>query len=223
MANAIPWSYSGLTAFETCPRRYKLTKLTKEVKEPQTEAQMHGVEVHKAIELAIKGEQPLPEKYSKYGPIVDKVTGSPGDKLVEYQFALTSSFKPTGFFDSDAWVRGVIDFANLRPTSATVLDWKTGKPKPDSDQLKLFALSIFHSQPQVDSARTGFVWLVCNKVDAQTYHRDEVSTLWREFLPRVRRLELAQEQDKFPPRPSGLCGKWCSVTRDKCEFSGRLS
>ena len=30
-----PWSYSALTAYETCPKRYQLTRVTKQVIEAQ--------------------------------------------------------------------------------------------------------------------------------------------------------------------------------------------
>ena len=46
-----PWSYSALTSYETCPKRYQLTRVTKQVTEPQTEATRWGNEVHKALEL----------------------------------------------------------------------------------------------------------------------------------------------------------------------------
>ena len=55
------WSYSALTAFETCPRRFELTRVTRQVKEPQTEATIWGNEVHKALELFAKDGKPLPK------------------------------------------------------------------------------------------------------------------------------------------------------------------
>ena len=53
MSKPLAWSYSLLQAFETCPRRFKLTRITKEVQEPQSEAMLHGNEVHKSLELAV--------------------------------------------------------------------------------------------------------------------------------------------------------------------------
>lgn len=222
MTNILPWSYSSLSAFETCPRRFKLTRITKEVKEPPSEAMNHGNEVHKALENHINGVAPLPDKYKSYRNMVDRVIAAPGDKLVEFKFALTSSYKPTTFFAPDAWVRGVIDLGVVNDTSAVILDWKTGKPKPDADQLKLFAVAAFAQYPHMEKVKTGYVWLAHNKIDSCTFKKENVAEIWQEFIPRVVRLTRAAEKDNFPPKPSGLCGKWCPVTNDKCEFSGRI-
>lgn len=220
--NVLPWSYSSVTAFETCPRRFKMTRLTKEVVEAQTEATIHGNEVHKAIEHHLLGKQYLPEKYAKYIPIVEKVKATPGKRLVEFKFALTKSFKPTEFFAKDAWVRGVIDAGVIGTKSGVVLDWKTGKPKTDHDQLKLFAVATLAMYPYLESIKTGYVWLAHNKLDAQEFTRQNTPEIWQAFLPRIQRLTKAAENDDFPPKPSGLCTKWCPVTNDKCEFSGRI-
>lgn len=219
----LPWSHSSLTAFETCPRRFQLTRITKAFSEPQTEATLHGNEVHKALERHLNKEQWLPEKYAEYLPLVERVAATPGKRLVEYKFALTSSFKPTAFFAKDAWVRGVIDAGVIGTKSAAVLDWKTGKPKTDADQLKLFAAVTFASFPYLEKVRTGYVWLAHNKLATQEFVKSDVSAIWQEFLPRISRLTKAAEQDKFLPKPSGLCTKWCPVTNDVCEFSGRIA
>jgi CRISPR/Cas system-associated exonuclease Cas4 (RecB family) len=221
MNTTFAWSYSYLTAFETCPRRFNFTKVTKEVVEPQTEALMHGNEVHKALENAVAKSQPLPEKYSQYTDIVNKVIRTEGVKHAEMRFGLTQQLTPTGFFAKDVWLRGVFDLAIVRKDHAVILDWKTGKPKSEPDQLKLFAAAALAIMPRVESVRTGFVWLAYNKLDSDTYQRDDAQDLWDEFKPRVARIRLALETNNFPPRPSGLCNKWCPVPKRLCEFSGK--
>ena len=80
MANVVPWSYSSLTAFETCPKRFQLTRLLKKVVEPSSEAMTHGNEVHKALELATLGEKPLADKYKQYQPLVERLRAKPGKR-----------------------------------------------------------------------------------------------------------------------------------------------
>jgi len=217
----LPWSYSSLTAFETCPRRFKATRITKEAHEAQTDATTHGNEVHKAIELHMKNTAYLPEKYASYLPLVEKVRRTPGNKLVEFKFALTQAFKPTEFFARDAWCRGVIDFAVVQPESAVVLDWKTGKVKDDHDQLKMFAATTFANHPYLKKVKTGYVWLAHNVLTSETFEKTDTPGIWQEFLPRVQRMIHAADKDDFPPKPSGLCTSWCPLTRKQCEFSGR--
>ena len=215
------WSYSSLTAYETCPRRYKLTRITKEISEPQTEATVHGNEVHKALELHVAGQAHLPDKYKRFIPIVNQIKTSPGRKLVEQKWAVNQRLQPVDFFAKDAWARGVFDVAILRKSTGFVLDYKTGKPKPDSDQLKLFAAAAFSHYPFLNSVKTGYIWLAYNKLEQEQYSRSEAPLIWQEFLPRVMRGEKSIKDDSFPPRPSGLCEKWCPVTRNFCEYSGR--
>jgi hypothetical protein len=220
--NVIPWSYSSLTKFETCPRQYKLTRLTGEIVEPPTEATTHGKDVHKALEDYLTGDAELPPKYENYRPIVERVKATPGELLVEHQFALTSSFKPTEFMADDAWVRGVIDASVVNGETATSLDWKTGKPKEDGDQMRLFAAATFALYPEVNIVNTGYVWLAYGKISKQKYKREDVAGIWQDFLPRITRLVKAKERDNFVPKPSGLCRRHCPVTNDLCEFSGRI-
>lgn len=222
-AKVLPFSISSLNAFETCPRRFYLTRIAKVVAEPQTQATIHGNEVHKALELAVNGTQGLPAKYRQYQPIVSKVLSMPGTKETERKFALTASFKPTSFFAKDAWSRGVIDLTITNPVTKTAvaLDWKTGKPKSDPSQLKLTAAVLFAEKPWLEKVKTGYVWLAHNKVDSCSYVRNEAPGIWQEFLPRVARLTRSAENADFPPRPSGLCREWCPVGRTHCEFCGQ--
>lgn len=223
VSNVLPWSYSSLSAFETCPRRFYLTRIAKVVKEPQTEATIWGNEVHKALENAVKGVAALPERFKSYGPIVTRIKGFPGQKHAEQKFALTKAFKPTTFFASDAWFRGVTDLTLISKdkSKAAVLDYKTGKIKTDGDQLKLFAGATFAAHPYIEEVNTAYVWLGGDKVTSATFTKEDVPLIWQEFIPRVQRMEAAQKNNKWVPNPSGLCRQWCPVGKKLCEFCGQ--
>lgn len=216
----IPWSYSSLSAYETCPRRFQLTRLTKQVKEPQSASMAWGNEVHKALENAVRGTEGLPHRFKAYQPLVSKVMASPGIKEAERNVALTASFRPTDYWAKDAWVRGKIDLTVTLPKSATMLDWKTGKPKQDGDQLKLFAGMILAEKPHIEKVRTGYVWLAHDKIDSAVVERAEAPIIWQNFTHRVARMKNSAERNDFPPRPSGLCKEWCPVGRALCEHCG---
>ena len=96
-----PWSYSALTAYETCPKRYQLTRVTKQVVEAQTEATIWGNEVHKALELFAKGQKPLPETMADYGKYVRKILAIDGKRVIEERVALTSHFRKTTWMAKD--------------------------------------------------------------------------------------------------------------------------
>ena len=215
------WSYSSLTAFEQCPRRYAVVRIYKQVPDPPNAASTHGNEVHKALELYVKDRTQLPEKYAQYEPMVSKIVSSKGTVHAEQRFALTRDLKPTTFFADDCWVRGVLDVTVVNAPKATVLDYKTGKPKNDIDQLKLFAGAVMAMEPEVETVRTGYLWLQYSIMDVETYARSDVDAIWGGFDSRVQRMELALKYDEFPPKPSGLCKNYCPVPKRICEFSGR--
>lgn len=221
MAAVLPWSYSSLQAFETCPKRFYLTRISKQVREPQTEATMWGNEVHKALEHAVAGTKTLGPNFSQYQPIVDRLRATDGKKYTEQKFGLTSGFKPTAFFGSDVWFRGVLDLTIVKPKVGIVLDYKTGKVKTDGDQLKLFAAATFAQHPYLEVVKTGYLWLAADKTTAQDFKKEDVPVIWQEFLPRIQRMEKAQEDDKWLPNPSGLCKAWCPVGKKLCEFCGK--
>ncbi len=215
MPAVVPWSWSSLQSFETCPRRHYLTKIAKEIIEPTTPALAEGRATHKALEDGVNGK-PMQGFYQKYKPLVDKVRAAKGAKYAEIKFGVTKSFNRTGFFDKDCWVRGVLDVAVVGAKTGVVLDWKSGKPKVDSDQLKLFSAAGFGMYPFLQKIKAGYVWLEHDKIDTETYVREDVPEIWNEFIPRVRRMEIALQRNDWPVKPSGLCG-WCPVGRNKCE------
>lgn len=214
------WSYSALTAFETCPRRFQLTRVTKQVREPQTEATIWGNKVHKALEDFAKSGKPLTPDLEKYAKYVKKIQSYEGKRVVEERVALDRNFRPTTWMAKDVWVRGIIDIGVVGSEKAYLLDWKTGKRRPDSNQLKLFAALAFAMYPWIDKVVTGFIWLKTSEFDKEVFTRDQLPEIWNEFLPRLSRVAIAYDQDKWTPKPSGLCKNWCPVGRQQCEFCG---
>lgn len=216
MPGVVPWSYSSLQSFETCARRHNLTKITKAVIEPTSPAMAAGRAVHKAMEDGVQGKV-IPSAYGGLKPIIERIRQAPGQKQTERKWGLTKNLTPCDFFDKSVWVRGVLDLSVVRTDHALVLDYKTGKIKQDSDQLKLFAGAGFAMYPFARYVRTGYLWLDNNKITDETYEREDAPGIWQEFLPRIQRMERAQTEGKWEPNPSGLCG-WCPVGRAHCEF-----
>lgn len=219
MPDMPPWSYSSLTQFETCARRYHLTKVIKTVKEPPTEATTHGNDVHKSFEDAVSKQQPMPPKHAEWQPIVMKLQAAKGKREPELKLAINKSFQPVTWFDKSAWCRGIVDLNIENGTKALALDYKTGKRKPDSTQLQLFAALLFHHKPYLENITTSFVWLKDKKLDTERFERGQIGNIWQEFMPRVQRMEIAFDKDKWMPQPSGLCRAWCPCT--DCEFNGK--
>ena len=118
-------------------------------------------------------------------------------------------------------MRGVVDYALVTPLTAVILDHKTGKPKSDGDQLRLFAGVAFAAFPYVKKVRTGYLWLAHDKTDTKDFTPEDVPEIWVDFGSRVHRMEHAFSTGNFPPKPSGLCRAWCPVGRKLCSFCGK--
>lgn len=214
------WSYSALSSYETCPHRHYRTRVAKDIVEKESEQMRWGNEVHKALELRVRDGEPLPDTMSKWEPLINKLLKRKGKAVAEQQLCLTSSLAPTDWFGRDSWCRGIVDFCVFDGDKALALDWKTGKPKNDHDQMMLFAALIFHHYPEVERVTTGYVWLAHgNKISSKTFFRSGLNDIWREFLPRVKRFQIAHDTSKWEKKPSGLCRAWCPVL--DCNFNGR--
>jgi len=198
-------------------------RVQRDVVEPPLEQSEWGKRVHEALERRVRDGAPLPPALDYLEPVVSPILKLQGQMLVEHQMAVTEGFEPTGWDDENAWCRGIVDVGCVLDggKNAVLLDWKTGRRKPDSDQLMLFAGLAFAHFPGLEKVKTGFVWLKDGAIDAATYTRADVQKIWMRFVPRVVRLQRAFEAGEFQPKPSGLCKQYCAVPRKLCGYSGR--
>jgi len=216
----VAWSISSLESFETCPRRYQHLRVIKDVADKKGVDADWGLWVHKQMENRIRDNTPLPVTLSKFEALAAPIANAPGEKIVEGQLAIDESFTPCTWFAKNTWCRAVVDAGIVKDDQAVLLDWKTGKQKPDTGQLALSAAMTMAHYPQVETVKTAFVWLKDDKTDKAVYTRADLGSIWEGFLPRVSRLKSAYSKTHFPPKPSGLCRKHCPVPKHLCEFNG---
>jgi hypothetical protein len=206
MARIIPWSFSSWSAYQTCPRQYYELRIAKSIVEPPSKQIIWGNEVHKALENLVKVNKPVPDSMKHMVPIVDRVLAAPGENHAEMELACTSDLKPTGFWESNAWVRGKGDLVKINGTKAAAFDYKTGKRKPNSLQLDLMAILVFAKVPQVKSLSTCFLWFQePSRPTIAAYRRDDVPKLLDQFTQGVADMEWSMKENVWPAKPSGLC------------------
>ena len=218
----VPWSYSAMNTFETCPRQYQAKHVTKEVPFVQNAAAKWGDDVHKALEENIKSGTPLPSNMTMYQRFLDaiKVRASQlrGELIAEQPVALTKDLQQVSWFTrktakNPVWFRLKVDVTIRKQKYAELFDWKTGKKKDDPDQLHLYALVAFIIYPDVEEVKVGYVWLKDGEITPPvTYRRDQFADMLDYWTSKYEVLEQAWVLDDFPPRPSGLCNGWCEVT-----------
>jgi hypothetical protein len=205
------WSYSQLTSFETCPKKHYHSNVIKDFTEPPSTAMTWGSQVHDALDKRISKGHRLRNGLDMYEPLCAKLDKLKGQVITEKKLCLTEGLTPTGYFEDDSWLRAVLDVVVLQGKKALIIDWKTGKRKPDNDQLLLFAGVAFAQWPEIEEVETQFVWLKDKSFDKDTFIRSDESMIWSEFLPRVERYKEVWDTNNWHERPSGLCRGWCPV------------
>lgn len=215
------WSYSSISLFQQCPRKYYRLRVAKDIVEPPTIHLDYGKEVHKAAEEYVCGGKPIPEKYAFIKPHLDMLIALPGDKLCEHQMGLTKDFEPCGFFDKAVWFRGIADLLIINGATARVIDYKTGKNSQyaDTKQLELLALLVFKHFPEIERVKGGLVFVVAEDFVRADYDIVGQQVAWQKWLPEIHRLEQSYQNEVWNAKPNFTCRKHCPVT--DCEHNGK--
>lgn len=218
MAGIIPWSFSMLESYNTCPFQFYHIRIAKTYKEDQNKSYLlWGNAVHEAMEASIKADVPIQttltkhsytveaKELARYNGMAAQIASAPGDKYAELETAVTKDLRPCGFWDVDCWNRGKEDLVIVNGRTILDIDWKTGKRKLDSLQLELSAARLMVKFPEVDKVITAFAWLNTGQWDRTTFTRDQFEQIWEGFFERVADLEWSEKNNTWPQKPSGLC------------------
>lgn len=209
------WSYSRLTSFETCPRKFWHLNVQKDLKEEESEAMRSGTATHKAFELRIRDGKQLPLHLRQWEAVMAAIVASKGEKSVEQQIALREDLTITDWFAKDVWVRVKSDCTQLNGNRAIVWDWKTGKRIDDFTQLKLNAAVTMLLAPEIEEVTMGFVWTKSTELSQSKITRAQMAEAWGELMTRVAKYMEAHAKNDFPPKPNFFC-QGCVVKT--CQF-----
>lgn len=219
MNHELVWSFSNLELFELCPKKYFHLRVAKDVKDRGNAASNYGKEAHKHFEDRLIKGKPLPLDLKHHEKVLKKLEGAPGTGLGEQKLALNADFEPTGFFDTDVWVRGIVDYTKYNGDHLLIVDHKFGKMKDGFDQLKLMAAMLLAYMPEINNVSAMYYWAKEKKITSINLTRDQLPELWQVFLPRVKRLKKALTNAEFEAKPNYLCKRYCPVT--KCAYHGQ--
>jgi hypothetical protein len=221
MTKPIAWSYSSMTLFQQCAKKYHHIRILKDVSEPKTEAIMYGESVHKACEDYVLKDAPLPPQFSQFEPVLEKLKSMPGDKYAEFKMGLREEGTACGFFDDGVWLRGIADLVIVNGDEARIVDYKTGKTSKyaDTKQLDLMALCTFAHFPAVQKIKGGLLFLVCKDLIKRDYTRDDVLGIMRDWTTNYSWLSKTYKENVWNPKPNFSCRSYCPVT--SCTHNGR--
>ena len=200
----ITYSYSSLKTYEQCPQKFKFGRIDK-LPEPSGEAAERGKTLHSAIEANVKGETDiLPIEIEHVRPSINelKVMGAEAEK----EFAIDLDWKPVSFFDKKARFRGIIDIYAKNGEKAIVLDWKSGKVRDYSDQVRVYAAVSFALDDELQLVKPVIAFIDQKK-------EQEYPSIPREVYPSIRadverRMSAIDNDSVYAPNPGFLC-KWC--------------
>ena len=210
-----PQSYSSITTFEKCARKYHRLRILKDVKDESGPEAQYGTDFHLAAEQFVRDDTPMPDRFQSFAPIVKSVKQLPGEKYVELKFGVkrgAEGWEPCGFFDDDVEWRGIADLMVVNESNGRLLDWKTGKNATYADirQLDLMAGAMFVLFPQLETIKGALAYVVSGNLIPKEYYWEDMNQYLTVFDPVMQRLKAAEENDVWNPTPSPLCG-WCPV------------
>lgn len=205
------WSYSALTTYEQCPKKYFHLYVAKDVKDADSSFSADGKIIHDALKARVIDGKPLPLNLRHYEKTAAKFAAAPGQKHGEMKLALTREFTPCDFFSPNVFVRVIIDLTIVQGDTAIVVDYKTGKVKNDPTQMAVNASVLSRWMPEVGLFKTLYVWLQSEQLTPKNYTLSMFPGVWTSVLPRVAKIEEARKTTTFPAQPGPLCKGWCPV------------
>ena len=218
--NNISWSYSSISLFKQCPKKYYHLKVAKDYIEPQSQAMSYGTIVHKAAEKFVRDDVDIPEKFAYMRETIEHLKNKKGDKLCELRMAITQDATATTWMAKNVWLRSIADLIIKTGDKARIIDYKTGKSSryADTKQLDLLAGATFLHYPEVKKVKSALSFVVCNRFISKEHTADLYKSYMSVFDDELERIEIALEKDVWNPVESGLCG-FCPVT--SCEHNRR--
>jgi hypothetical protein len=209
------WSYSSLKTFQQCPKKYYHIKVAKDVKDEGSEATIYGKELHKAAEDYIKDGTPIPPQFAFIQETVDALKKIPGEKHTEIELGVSNKggrLNPCGFYDKDAWYRGIADLLIVNGDEGYLVDYKSSKNAKYADlkQLDLLAGAVFAHFPELKTLKSALIFVVSNEFVNKEHSSMHKMAYFEHVRFDLERLETALKTGVWNAVAGPLCG-WCPV------------
>ncbi len=216
-----PYSYSKISTFLSCPKKFKFQYIDKIGTFLDTPALIKGRTIHYLIEnsslspneysdemkqnikdftdaLEIKNNFENSDLGFKYLKDIDK---SP---INEYKLGL--DFTLSGIdYSKESLFNGIVDYICVKNSILYLLDFKSGKYKEqrfqDYNQLLFYAIHFFEKY-QVPKITISFVYVEHNLENSLELDIKYLDNYKRELLTAIKRIELCTD---FKPNKSKLC------------------
>lgn len=225
----IALSWSRLSDFQQCPRKFNLKYISKSFpKESESIHLVRGQQLHKQLEdyvIAKNGGSAMPLGFSPEVkdtlPYVDKLYTVYDQVHPEAQIACDVNWNQCEWFAKETAWRSIWDVVGLSPGTVFIGDWKSGKIYPYGStfgQLHLsavIALERFKDAPEVNAA---YVYIEHKQITKIKVTRDQLPEVRDHFDSEFHKVN---KEVTWDPTPNDNC-KWCPATKAQCKFSRKL-
>ena len=211
------FSFSSLSAYNTCPFSYKLAYIDK-IEPVRSTALVKGSNVHSILE---KFPDFIASKEFKFNEnlIVSNFLNSEignyfKDVLLnkktarEFKFGLTRDFKNDTYENS--FFHGIIDLIYFDNDVLNICDYKTGKYKENQDFSQLLTYSLFFKN--YDKIKINYLYVERNKINSKVVTKEDIEKT-QDFIIKTTDIIL---QDKTFKRNCGKHCNWCQFC-EKCD------
>lgn len=235
----IALSWSRLSTYMQCPRKFHLAYISKSFKEEEKSIHLvKGEQLHKQMEeyiLAKNGAATMPLGFSpevkQSLPYVDKLYSLFDVIHPEAQVACDINWQPCEWFAKETAWRAIWDASALSANKCFIADWKSGKVYPYGDgfgQLHLSSIIALERWPELPEVTSAYVYLEHKVVTPIKVTREPVKSDGKPIphLQEVKQyfvewFEKVQMEKAWDPIVNDNC-KYCQATRAQCKYSRKL-
>ncbi len=205
------WSASRVFQYEDCPRRLK-HKAVDRLPEPVGPPLVRGKRIHGEGEAYLKAKRAIkvPESFQY---VEKELRALRKQKAVaEEQWGFNRKWGHASWYK--ATIRMVLDARAPRGGVMRVIDFKTGKPRPekDEDQLGLYAAGTFARFPKIRAVRAELWYLDLGHIVELRFNRKEALIERWQWEARA---QVMLDDKKLEPTPSKWVCKWCAFGKSK--------
>lgn len=219
----MPQSPSSLTMFTDCPAKYFSKYHARTYIDTPSDALVEGNKFHKAMELAIKDDAPLPPEYEFMQEVIDTLHYFRSKGYIvtaEESLAINKMSAQVPFFDKGGVLRCKVDVLIRHPDKdhAVVIDWKTGKVSEAATQEAINA-KVVRTVYNVSKVTTFFAFVKHDEFLEKHFEMFVASPESGKLDKDMYDIQQAHITGNFPAKTSGLCRAWCGNMQ--CEHNGK--
>jgi CRISPR/Cas system-associated exonuclease Cas4 (RecB family) len=226
---SIALSYSRLSTFELCPRKFRAQYIDKDYPDDSDNFFFKkGQRKHKQLEHYVLSKgNPLSGGTMRFDddveamfPMIDNICSAMPDFQAEQQLAVDHDFNPCDWFGKNVMYRAIVDFRAIAEaaSSMTVIDWKSGKvreydAKP-TGQLHLTSAIMFSHHEAINHILAAYAFIEHRQMIKQPFYRNQHKGLMDTFFQAHEKVNAEKD---WNPTQNEYC-KYCLLTNKQCKF-----